>query len=213
MTNAHPEPKTYAAAKIIERKVAFDGYHRLEVVTCQPRSLRHDGYAGEMTREVMFCHKISAVLLYCPENDKILLNQQFRVGAMLAGCEDPFLFEVAAGAADDGESMEEAARREAFEETGAEVSDLDFIAKAYTSSGCLAEEFHLFVGRIPAAAETGFYGLEEEGEEIKTHFLPAADAIALLDRGEITNAPSAILMHWFARHHQQLRSRWLGKAA
>ena len=66
------------AAKIIKRQVEFDGYHRVETITCQPRSLRHDGDAAEMTREVMFCKKIAAVLLYAPESDKILLNQQFR---------------------------------------------------------------------------------------------------------------------------------------
>lgn len=201
------------AAKIIKRQVEFDGYHRVETITCQPRSLRHDGDAAEMTREVMFCKKIAAVLLYAPESDKILLNQQFRLGAMMAGCEDPFLFEVAAGAVDDGESVEDAARREALEETGAEISDLEFVAKAYTSAGCLAEEFHLFIGRIPSAAASGFYGLENEGEEIKTHLLPAQDAFAMLDRGEIMNAPAAVLMHWFARHHNNIRSRWLGKAA
>ena len=201
------------AAKIVKRQVEFDGYHRVETITCQPRSLRHAGDAAEMTREVMFCKKIAAVLLYAPESDRILLNQQFRLGAMMAGCEDPFLFEVAAGAVDDGESVEDAARREAFEETGAEISDLEFVAKAYTSAGCLAEEFHLFIGRIPPAADSGFYGLEDEGEEIKTHLLPTQDVFAMLDRGEIMNAPAAVLMHWFARHHNDIRSRWLGKAA
>lgn len=211
MTSKTDTPRP--AATIINRRVEFDGYHRVETITCRPRSLRHEGDAAEMTREVMFCSKIAAVLLYAPESDTILLNQQFRLGAMMAGCEDPFLYEVAAGGADDGESMADAARREALEETGAEVSDLEFVAKAYTSAGCLAEEFHLFIGRIPAAAAAGFHGLEDEGEEIKTHMLPAQEAFAMLDRGEIMNAPSAILMHWFARHHHHIRSRWLGKAA
>jgi ADP-ribose pyrophosphatase len=201
------------AARIIGRKVEFDGYHRLETVTCQPKSLRHDGYAAEMTREVMHCKKIAAVLLYAPESDRILLNQQFRLGAMLAGCDDPFLYEVAAGAVDEGESVEDAARREALEETGAEIGDLEFVAKCYTSAGCLAEEFHLYIGRIDAGAAGGFFGLEDEGEEIKTHLLPAAEAFAILDRGGIMNAPAALLMHWFARHHKDIRQRWLAKAA
>ncbi|MDY0010093.1 MAG: NUDIX domain-containing protein [Bdellovibrionales bacterium] len=195
--------------KIIDRKVEFDGYHRVETITCQPKSLRHEGFAPPMTREVMYCNKIAAVLLYAPETDKIMLNQQFRLGALMAGCEQPFLFEAAAGGLDEGETPEDAARREAREETGAEITDIEFVSKAYTSAGCLAEEFHLFVGRIGAETASGFFGLEDEGEEIKTHFLPAADVIAMLDRGDITNAPSAILMHWFARHHTALRGRWL----
>ena len=35
----------------------------------------------------------------------------------------------------------------------------------------------------------------------------------MLDRGEIMNAPAAVLMHWFARHHNTIRQRWLAKAA
>jgi len=202
-----------SAARITKRKVEFDGYHRLETISCIPQSLRHDGEAAEMTREVMFCKKIAAVLLYAPESDRILLNQQFRLGAMMAGCENPFLYEVAAGGVDDGESVEDAARREALEETGAEVGDLEFVAKCYTSAGCLAEEFHLYIGRISAAADSGFHGLEDEGEEIKTHLLPASEVFAMLDRGEIMNAPAAVLMHWFARHHNTIRQRWLAKAA
>ncbi|HCS24213.1 MAG TPA: hypothetical protein DIW20_10740, partial [Rhodospirillaceae bacterium] len=126
-----------SAARITARKVEFDGYHRLETISCVPQSLRGKGEAAEMTREVMFCKKIAAVLLYAPESDRILLNQQFRLGAMMAGCDNPFLYEVAAGAVDDGESVEDAARREALEETGAEVGDLEFVAKCYTSAGCL----------------------------------------------------------------------------
>lgn len=196
------------AARIIERKVEFDGYHRLESITCQPRSLKHAGWASEMSREIFFCKKIAAVLLYIPETDQVLLNQQFRLGAMMAGCEDPFLFEVAAGAVDEGESIEDAARREALEETGAEVKTIEFVTKCYTSAGCLAEEFHMYVGRI-GAAESGIYGMEEEGEEIKTHLLYAHEVIKMLDAGHITNAPAAILMHWFARNHTDLRARWL----
>lgn len=208
MTQPQPAP-TYAAAEITSRKVEFDGYHRLETVTCKPRSLKHDGFATEMSREIFFCKKIAAVLLYVPETDEILMNQQFRLGAMLAGAEDPFLFEVAAGAVDDGESIEAAARREALEETGSEVLEIEYINKCYTSAGCLAEEFHLYLGRI-ARAEGGIFGMEHEGEEIKTHLLPAQKVIDMLDNGEITNAPTAILIHWFARHHARIRAQWAG---
>lgn len=204
------QPKTapaLAAAEITSRKVEFDGYHRLETVTCKPRSLKHDGYATEMSREIFFCKKIAAVLLYVPETDEILMNQQFRLGAMLAGAEDPFLFEVAAGAVDEGESIEDAARREALEETGSEVLEIEYINKCYTSAGCLAEEFHLYFGRI-ARAEGGIYGMEHEGEEIKTHLLPATKVIEMLDNGDITNAPTALLVHWFARNHDRIRAKW-----
>lgn len=196
--------------KVLERKVIFDGYHKLEMFRVQPRSLRHGGWAEEMEREVFFGKDIAVVLLYIPETDEILLNQQFRLGALLAGVKDPFMFECAAGAVDEGETPEQAALREAFEETGCEVLELEFAGKTYSSPGCMAEEFHMYVGRI-AKAEIGLYGHEEEGEEIKTHLLPFKSVMQMLDQGDIPNITTACMLHWFARHRDRLRAKWLGK--
>jgi ADP-ribose pyrophosphatase len=204
-----PAKKTaQAPAKILSRKTLFEAYHRLEMIRVQPRSLRHDGWADPMDREVFFGKSIAVVLLYKPETDELLLNQQFRLGAMLAGLEDPFMYECAAGAVDAGETPEEAARREALEETGCEVLDIEFFGKSYSSPGCMAEEFHLYVGRI-AKAESGIYGEEHEGEEIRTHLLPFKKVIAMLDGGEIPNVTTALALNWFARHRERLRKKWL----
>jgi len=64
-----------------------------------------------------------------------------------------------------------------------------------------------YCGRI-GKTETGFHGLEEEGEEIKTHLFPAAEAIRMLDDGEITNGAAVVCLHWFARNHERLRKKW-----
>jgi ADP-ribose pyrophosphatase len=197
-------------AKIIARKNVFDGYHQLELVTVQPKSLKHDGFAGEMTRDVFYCKEVVSVLLYIPETDEILLNQQFRTGALMAGADDPFLLECSAGAIDDGESPEDAAKREALEETGSAVRELVFISNAYSSPGCVAEKWHLYVGRVMDAAP-GLHGLESEAEEIKTHLLPAARVFDMLDNGRITNISTAMMLNWFARHKDSLRRRWLNE--
>lgn len=204
------KPKTAdadAAAKILSRKTIFDGYHKLEMFRIRPRSLRHGGWCEEMEREILFGRRIASVLLYIPETDHLLLNQQFRLGAMMAGAEDPFLFETAAGAVDEGETVEEAACREALEETGCAVRALEYFGKVYSSPGCLAEEFHMFVGCIDGA-ESGIYGHEEEGEEIKTHLLPAGSVLQMLDDGHIVNVTTALALNWFARNHQRLREKW-----
>lgn len=198
------------SVKIVSREKVFDGYHSLEIVKAVPRSLKHGGWAEEMEREIFHAGKISSVLLYIPETDEILLNQQFRLGAHMCGAKDPFLFECAAGKVDDGENVEEAAARETLEETGCTLTDLEYIGVFYTSPGCLAEEFHLFLGRI-GEAESGIYGMEHEGEEIKTHLVPAAKAIRMLDEGHVQNATTAIALHWFARNHDNIRKKWLAK--
>jgi ADP-ribose pyrophosphatase len=203
-----PEKKQKTpAAEILSRREIFKGFSRLEELQVRPRSLKHDGWAEPMSREIFFRRNVVSALLYIPETDEILLNQQFRLGAFLSGAEDSFLLECSAGAIDEGESAEDAARREAFEETGAEVLDIEFIGTCYPSAGGTAEDFKMYIARI-AKPKTGIFGMEDEGEEIRTHLLPFAKVIELLDAGKITNATTALMLHWFARHHSRIRQKW-----
>lgn len=197
-------------AAVLSRQIKFDGWHRLETVVVQPQSLRRDGLSEPITREVYYCGMVVGALLYIPETDQILLNQQFRVGAFMAGDPNPSLYECSAGHVDEGEAPEDAARREALEETGCAVLDMEFIGKHYPSPGTTDEIFMLYCGRI-GKAEAGHYGLEQEGEEIKTHLFPAAEAIRMLDKGEITNGATVVCLHWFARNHARLRQKWGNK--
>ena len=163
-----------------------------------------------MRREVYYCGEVAVALLYIPETDQILLNEQFRVGSFMAGEENPWLIECCAGMIDDGEDAETAVRREAIEETGCKILDLEFIGKAYPSPGGSNEVFYLYCGRI-GKAEAGHFGLEEEGEEIRTHLFSATEAIKMLDEGRILNGATLISLHWFARHHNRLRKKWSSK--
>lgn len=196
--------------KIISRKVEFEGWNRLETVVVQHASLKSGEPMEPMKREVFCCGICVVTLLYLPETDQILMNEQFRIGAFMAGESNPWLYECCAGMVDEGEKPEEAARREALEETGCNVLDLEFIGKAYPSPGGTDEMYMLYCGRINSA-EAGHYGLAEEGEEIRTHLISAAEAIRLLDTGKIINGGAIMCLHWFARHHDRLRKQWSGK--
>lgn len=193
--------------KIISRKVEFEGWHTLETIVVQPASLRHDGQAEPMKREMYYCGVCAVVLLYLPETDQILLNEQFRIGAFIAGDKNPWLLECAAGMVDDGETPEDAARREAVEETGCHVLDLEFIAKCYPSPGGTDETHMLYCGRI-SAAEAGHYGVEAEGEEIKTHLFSVDDVMRMLAEGKITNGATVACLFWFMNNRERLRKKW-----
>jgi ADP-ribose pyrophosphatase len=210
MTTTIKPPPAPPAAKIVSRKTAFEGYHKLEIIEAQPKSLRDGGWTETMRREIFTAGPYSTVVLYIPETDEILLSEQFRLGAFMAGAGDPFLFECAAGAIDPGETPHETAIRETLEETGCEIKELDFVGSFYTSPGCLNEEAYVFVGRIEKAETGAIFGLEEEGEEIRTHLLPAAKVFEMLDAGLIKNGSSALALHWFARHKDDIRNKWLG---
>jgi ADP-ribose pyrophosphatase len=208
--NSEPKPSAMPSARVISQKQVFERYFSLEVLQAEPRSLKHDGYAMMIEREVMRIGEVAAILPYCPETDEILLNQQFRMGAFLAGDPEPFMFECAAGGIDDGETPEEAARREALEETGVPILDIESAGWFYTSPGTLDEKVHSFVGRI-ARPKAGLHGLEHEGEEIRTHLLPAADVIDMLYNGGIRNSVSMHAVHWFARNRDRLKKKWDSK--
>jgi len=196
-------------AKIISRKVEFQGWHRLESITVQPRSLKHEGYAKAISREVFYGGMAAFCLPYLPESDEILLSQQFRLGPYLAGKDDPFLYECCGGVAGKDETPVEAMKREALEETGCIVTDFEFIAKTYATPACSDEVFMIYCGRI-AKADAGHGGLDEEGEEIKTHLLPATDVIRMMEEGKIINAPTLIALQWFALNRRRLRKKWGG---
>ena len=196
--------------KILEQKIVFEGFHRLEVCHLQPKSLHGEKWMDSMSREVFRAGPVASALLYCPESDEVLLNEQFRAGAFLAGAENPWLIECCAGGIDDEETPEQAAKREAMEETGSEILELEPIGTAFTSPGCLDEEFFLFCGRIAKPRAGKIHGLIDEGEEIKTHLMTSSAAIALLDAGKITNVTTALCLHWFARNRDKIRQKWLG---
>lgn len=196
--------------KMISRKVEYKGWHTLETIVVQPTSLKHGGPGHLLSREMYHIGTVAIALLYLPETDQVLLNQQFRIGAFIAGDENPYLMECCAGIIGKGEDPEEAVHREAMEETGCDILDLEFIGKTYPSPGGTNETYMLYCGRLDSA-QVGFYGLEEEGEEIKTHLVSATDAIAMLDDGKITNGGAVICLHWFARNHERLRRKWSGK--
>lgn len=198
-------------AEITSRETVFDGFHTLEIIRAKPKSLKHDGLAEEMEREIFTCGSYSTVVLYVPESDEILLSEQFRIGAFMANAENPFLLECAAGMMDDGETPDQTATREVLEETGCTVIALEKVGSFFTSPGCLDEEAHVYIGRI-AKPETGkIFGVEEEGEEIRTHLLPAQKVFEMLDAGLIQNGSSALALNWFARHKDALRKKWLGE--
>lgn len=194
--------------KILSRTVEFEGWHKLESFEIEMKSLKSEAWVAPMKREVFFSGEAAVILLYLPETDQVLLNEQFRLVPYLFGDENPWMIECCAGGVDEGETPEAAARREAVEETGCEVLDLETIGSVYPSCGGVYEKYHLFCGRIAKADHGGFFGIEHEGEEIKTHLVDAAAAIEMLDSGKIVNGGAVMCLHWFARHHDRLRQKW-----
>ena len=113
--------------EVLEKTTPYKGHFRIDHYR-----LRHKKYDGEwsppLSREVFERGHAAAVLLYDPIRDEVVLIQQFRPGAYAAGLM-PWLTEIVAGIIEPGETPEDVVRREAKEEAGVEITDLELIGR------------------------------------------------------------------------------------
>ncbi|MCL2469213.1 MAG: NUDIX domain-containing protein [Alphaproteobacteria bacterium] len=195
--------------EIIHRETLFQGYYRVDRLHI--RQKMEDGSWGAIySREVFDGNKEAAVvLLFDPKQDKVVLIEELRSGPLSKGDENPYLMEAVAGTVDPGEQPETTAKREALEEAGCTVTELQKIFSYYPAPGCFAERVTLYIGRTQAPAQGGICGLAQEGEYIRVYVMDALKAINLLYTGTFRDAATLIAMQWFALNHTALRSRWL----
>ena len=192
---------------ILEKTIGYAGFFRMEKY-----QLRHELFRGDwsatLTRECLERGHAVAVLLYDPEQDQVVLIEQFRVGAMeFPG--GPWLLEIVAGIMDKPEESAEAvARREAVEEAGCPILDLVPICHYLVSPGGTSESIRLFCGRVNATGVGGLRGVVEEGEDIRLHVMPRSAAMTLLQTGRINSAAPIIALQWLELHRVQLLERW-----
>ena len=167
--------------RVVEKTLAFDGYFKI-IRYRLVHSLYAGGEGPELSREIFERGRAVAVLPYDPERDEVVLIEQFRPGAL--GVEpDPWLIETIAGIVEPGEDTVDVARREAKEEAGLHLMDLHPVCRYFASPGGSTETVDLFAARIGATGAGGFFGLTEEGEDIKVHVVAFEEAIAWLDEG------------------------------
>jgi ADP-ribose pyrophosphatase len=192
--------------KILERETCFQGFYRLDRL-----HLSHRLFAGGMgrpiSRELFVRHDAVCVLPYDPQLDRVVLIEQFRVGAMDKS-PSPWLIEVVAGLIDKDEQPDEVARREAVEEAGLTLGELWPITQYYPSPGGSDERVHLYVGRCDSLGAGGIHGLEEEGEDIRVLVWSLEEALAAVRDGRINNAASIIALQWLALNRDEVRGRW-----
>lgn len=194
--------------ELLHSEALFQGWYRVDRFHVRVQ-MPDGGWSKPFSREIFDGNKeVMSVLLFDPKEDKVVMVEQFRAAPMSLG-DDPYMIENVAGVIDPGETAEAAARREAMEEAGCDVTELQKISAYYPSPGCMAEHITVFVGRTKAPADGIILGLAEEGEYTRVHVMDAMKAISLLYTGKLRDAASIIAMQWFSLHHTDLRSRWL----
>jgi ADP-ribose pyrophosphatase len=201
---AHPD------VEIIEWTTPFKRFLRVDTIR-----FRHRLFSGEWsavhTYDVLRPGAAAAIVLYDPDLDAVVLIEQFRLPALLAGS-SPRQLEVVAGLVDTDETPETVAIRETREETGLALrGELIPIQRYLPSCGASDERVFLFCSRINATAAGGVHGSAEEGEDIRTVVKTIAEIEMLLDAGAIENGHSLVALYWLLRHRAELRRRWTAK--
>ena len=178
---------------ILKKETAYNGFLSIHRVTLE-HSLFAGGMSRPVVREVLERGHSVAVLIRDPFADEVVLVEQFRIGAVES--ENPWLTELVAGVIEPGEQPEEVARREALEESGAEVSSLEFITHYYCSVGGSTETTIIFYAEINAENVGGIHGVETENEDIRVIKIPTTEFINMLDDGRIHTASLMIAGLW-----------------
>jgi ADP-ribose pyrophosphatase len=142
-----------------------------------------------------------AVLGHDPRRDEVVLANEFRPGALVAG-DYPYRDNLVAGAIDNDESALVAAAREMEEEAGLVLLDPVLIHPgAYVSSGGTSERIALVYGIVDTSSAGGVHGNAAEHEDILTVVLPAQVFIERVRNGDINDMKTLVAGYWFAEHH------------
>ena len=188
--------------KMLERHQAYDGFFKIEV--CK---LQHETYQGddiEIRRELFHRGDAVAVLLYDPANDKVVMIEQFRIGA-IADEQGPWLLEIVAGVVEEGESVKDVAKRECKEEAGVEVHAFETVHTFYSSPGGCSEKIFILCGLVDSTGIGGIHGLDHEGEDIKVSVVDYETIEDMLDSDRITSAIPLVALQWLRIHRERLR--------
>ena len=197
--------------EILERRQAYRGFARLDVLKLRHR-LHEGGWSNPFERELYERGHSVAVLPYDPVSDRIVLVQQFRIGAHAAGFPS-WQLEAIAGMLAPGESPEQVARRESQEEAALEIGALEPIARYLSSPGASSESVTLFCGCTDARAAAGVHGLREENEDIAIRTFATSDVPSLLTNPSAANALTIVALQWLLLHRERLQRLWAGEPA
>lgn len=192
--------------EILESRTGYDGFFELKHFRLR-HSLFSGGWSAEIERERIERLQAASVLLYDPHQDRVVMIEQFRIGALEQG-RGAWLLETVGGLIEPGESGDAVARRETEEEAGCALLDLVHICDFYVSPGTATERIHLYCGRVDSRQAGGVHGLVEEGEDIRVEVLPADQVIGELYGGRVNSTSAIIAVQWLAMHRDPLRQRW-----
>ena len=184
--------------KILKNEVLSDNWYVLRKLTFQYRL--KDGSWLEQIREAYDRGNGATILLYNKTQQTVILTRQFRLPTFINGNPEGMLIETCAGLLDK-ENPEECIRRETEEETGYKITDVRKIFQLYMSPGSVTEILYFFIAEYSKDMKVNEGGgSEHEQENIEVLELSFADAVHMIETGEIKDAKTVILLQYCQLH-------------
>ncbi|MFT6528831.1 MAG: ADP-ribose pyrophosphatase [Psychrosphaera sp.] len=183
-------------------ETVYDGFFKINQFIFT-HSLFAGGQSDLVKREIFERGHAVAVLPYDPVENKVVLIEQLRIGA-LDTKDSPWLLEVIAGMIDKPEDKQQVAIRETEEEAGLTIHKLIPMLSYLSSPGGSTERLYLYLGIVDCKSAGGIFGLEDEQEDIKVHVFDYNEAIDLLNNDELDNAATQICMQWLALNKSKI---------
>ena len=200
----------YGIDDVTVEKIAtrFQGFFKLDEYVLKHK-LFNGGESPLMTREIFERGDAVVLMPYDPITDCVVLQEQFRVGA-IRKTDSPWMLEFVAGMFGKDESPIEVAIREAEEEAGLMITEENIlpVCQYLSSPGGTSEYLHLFVAKVDSTKAGGVFGLPEECEDILVHVVSREYAMELLATGKILNAATIIGLQWLELNHLKLQKLW-----
>lgn len=177
--------------RVLAEEVLSNNWGLVKKTTIELR--RRNGEWQRQVRETYDRGDGAGVLLYNREKRTVILTRQFRFPVFAHG-EAGWLIEVVAGKL-DGDHPVTTAKKEAEEESGYRVHDVELVMSAYMSPGSVTEKLSLFLAEYDADSKVSAGGgLEHEGEDIEVLELGIDAALAMIETGEIADAKTIMLL-------------------
>ena len=180
--------------KILRTELLSNNWHTLKKITFE--YTKEDGTKETQSREVYDHGNAATILLYNKQQQTVILTRQFRLPSFINGNVSGMLIEACAGLLDD-DTPEECAKREAEEETGYRVNQVQKIFESYMSAGSLTEIIHFFIAEYSGDMKVNEGGgKEDEKENIEVLELRFQQALEMIRTNEIKDAKTIMLLQY-----------------
>jgi GDP-mannose pyrophosphatase NudK len=180
--------------KILDTEILSANWYVLRKITYE--YFKKDGTKTTQIREAYDRGNGATILLYNKQQKTVILTRQFRLPTFINGNETGMLIEACAGLLDT-DNAEDCIKRETEEETGYKIKEVQKIFEAYMSPGSVTEILYFFIAEYTSKMKTGDGGgLEHEEENIEVLEIDIADAMKMIETGEIKDGKTIMLLQY-----------------